>query len=74
MSKGHIIFTEEILDREALTAYTMAAVPSVIAAGGPKRDRGSPPRTRVTRSEPAYGDTRTPGSGRWRTVDLRPST
>jgi uncharacterized protein (DUF1330 family) len=34
MSKGYILFTEEIHDREALDAYTMAAVPSVIAAGG----------------------------------------
>ena len=34
MSKGYVLFTEEIHNQEALEAYAAAAVPSVIAAGG----------------------------------------
>jgi Domain of unknown function (DUF1330) len=42
MSKGYFIFTEEIHDQEALSAYTMAAMPSVIAAGGTVLIAGPP--------------------------------
>lgn len=44
MSKGYVIFTEQIRNLEALTAYTLAAVPSVIAAGGKAVIAGPPER------------------------------
>jgi uncharacterized protein (DUF1330 family) len=34
MSKGYVVFTEKIGDPDALAAYSAAAVPTVIAAGG----------------------------------------
>lgn len=34
MSKGYIVFTEQIHDQAALDAYSAAAVPTVLAAGG----------------------------------------
>lgn len=34
MPKGYVIFTEKVSDPEGLAAYSAAAVPSVIAAGG----------------------------------------
>ena len=42
MSKGYVIFTEKISDSDALAAYSAAAVPSVIAAGGTAIIAGPP--------------------------------
>ena len=50
MSKGYVIFTEKISDSDALAAYSAAAVPSVIAAGGPAI---KPSSLNDTRPQPA---------------------
>lgn len=34
MPKGYIIFTEDVRDPDALSAYAKAAVPTVLASGG----------------------------------------
>ncbi|WP_254925546.1 MULTISPECIES: hypothetical protein [Nocardiaceae] len=34
MPKGYVVFTEKVSDSDGLAAYSAAAVPSVIAAGG----------------------------------------
>lgn len=44
MSKGYIIFTERITDPDGIAAYTVAAVPSVIAAGATALIAGPPHR------------------------------
>jgi uncharacterized protein (DUF1330 family) len=42
MPKGYIIFTEKVSDPEGIAAYSSAAVPSVIAAGGTAIIAGPP--------------------------------
>lgn len=42
MPKGYVLFTETVSDPEGLAAYSTAAVPSVIAAGGTAIIAGSP--------------------------------
>jgi len=44
MTKGYIIFTEQVTDHDGLAAYTAAAIPSVIAAGATAIIAGSPQR------------------------------
>jgi uncharacterized protein (DUF1330 family) len=44
MTKGYIIFTEHVTDPEGIAAYSAAAVPSVIAAGGTAVIAGPPQR------------------------------
>jgi len=44
MTKGYIIFTEQVTDAEGIAAYATAAVPSVIAGGGTAIIAGSPQR------------------------------
>jgi uncharacterized protein (DUF1330 family) len=44
MSKGYIIFTERVTDPDGIAAYSAAAVPSVIAAGGAAIIAGPPRR------------------------------
>ena len=54
MTKGYIIFTEEVTNPGGIAAYSAAAVPSVIAAGGTAIIAGAPQR--VTEGE-WHGDT-----------------
>ena len=42
MPKGYVVFTEKISDATELAAYSAAAVPSVIAAGGTAIVAGPP--------------------------------
>ena len=42
MPKGYVIFTEQVSDPDALAAYSAAAVPTVIAAGGTAIIAGPP--------------------------------
>lgn len=44
MTKGYIIFTEQVTDPDGISAYSAAAVPSVIAAGGTAVIAGPPKR------------------------------
>lgn len=44
MTKGYIIFTEQVTDAGGIAAYSAAAVPSVIAAGGTAVIAGPPSR------------------------------